>query len=97
VTSHGCHAGYIIKCSRIYTDPEGQTITAGFEYVVRPGKQILKSGDEFNLAAGLPGKGDVSPSPSKNRFRPTTRPGIWPTKRWTPSGMSEIDTWFQKG
>jgi aldehyde:ferredoxin oxidoreductase len=32
VTSHGCHAGCIIKCSQIYVDEAGKQITAGFEY-----------------------------------------------------------------
>ena len=32
VTSHGCHAGCIIKCSQIYVNPEGEYITSGFEY-----------------------------------------------------------------
>jgi aldehyde:ferredoxin oxidoreductase len=32
VTSHGCHAGCIIKCSQIYVDEAGKYITAGFEY-----------------------------------------------------------------
>jgi len=32
VTSHGCHAGCIIKCSQIYVNPQGEYITSGFEY-----------------------------------------------------------------
>jgi aldehyde:ferredoxin oxidoreductase len=32
VTSHGCHAGCIIKCSQIYVDPQGEYVTSGFEY-----------------------------------------------------------------
>lgn len=32
VTSHGCHAGCIIKCSQVYVDEQGKYITAGFEY-----------------------------------------------------------------
>ncbi len=32
VTSHGCHAGCIIKCSQIYVDQQGEYITSGFEY-----------------------------------------------------------------
>jgi aldehyde:ferredoxin oxidoreductase len=32
VTSHGCHAGCIIKCSQIYVDSRGEYVTSGFEY-----------------------------------------------------------------
>jgi aldehyde:ferredoxin oxidoreductase len=32
ITSHGCHAGCIIKCSQIYVDSRGEYVTAGFEY-----------------------------------------------------------------
>jgi aldehyde:ferredoxin oxidoreductase len=32
VTSHGCHAGCIIKCSQLYVNPHGEYVTAGFEY-----------------------------------------------------------------
>jgi aldehyde:ferredoxin oxidoreductase len=32
VTSHGCHAGCIIKCSQMYVNPQGQYVTSGFEY-----------------------------------------------------------------
>jgi aldehyde:ferredoxin oxidoreductase len=32
VTSHGCHAGCIIKCSQIYVNQQGQYVTSGFEY-----------------------------------------------------------------
>jgi aldehyde:ferredoxin oxidoreductase len=32
VTSHGCHAGCIIKCSQIYVNPQGEYVTSGFEY-----------------------------------------------------------------
>jgi len=32
VTSHGCHAGCIIKCSQLYVDPQGEYVTSGFEY-----------------------------------------------------------------
>lgn len=29
---HGCHVGCIIQCSQVYNDPEGNFVTAGFEY-----------------------------------------------------------------
>jgi aldehyde:ferredoxin oxidoreductase len=32
VTSHGCHAGCIIKCSQVYVNPQGEYVTSGFEY-----------------------------------------------------------------
>ncbi len=32
VTSHGCHAGCIIKCSQIYVNQKGEYMTSGFEY-----------------------------------------------------------------
>ncbi len=31
-TSHGCHAGCVIKCSQIYNDKDGNYLTSGFEY-----------------------------------------------------------------
>lgn len=31
-TSHGCHAGCIIRCSQHYTDEKGKYVTSGFEY-----------------------------------------------------------------
>ncbi|MEA5114830.1 MAG: aldehyde ferredoxin oxidoreductase C-terminal domain-containing protein [Geobacteraceae bacterium] len=31
-TTHGCHAGCIIKCSQMYVDADGKYITSGFEY-----------------------------------------------------------------
>ena len=32
VVSHGCHAGCVIKCSQVYLGPDGQYVSAGFEY-----------------------------------------------------------------
>jgi aldehyde:ferredoxin oxidoreductase len=32
VTSHGCHAGCIIKCSQMYVNARGEYVTSGFEY-----------------------------------------------------------------
>lgn len=32
VTSHGCHAGCIIKCSQMYVNAQGEYVTSGFEY-----------------------------------------------------------------
>jgi aldehyde:ferredoxin oxidoreductase len=31
-TTHGCHAGCIIRCSQHYNDKEGKYLTSGFEY-----------------------------------------------------------------
>ncbi|MBI4803993.1 MAG: aldehyde ferredoxin oxidoreductase [Desulfovibrio sp.] len=31
-TTHGCHAGCIIRCSQHYVDKQGKYITSGFEY-----------------------------------------------------------------
>lgn len=31
-TTHGCHAGCIIKCSQVYNDKGGNYVTSGFEY-----------------------------------------------------------------
>ncbi len=31
-TTHGCHAGCIIRCSQHYNDTEGKYLTSGFEY-----------------------------------------------------------------
>lgn len=31
-TTHGCHAGCVIRCSQVYHDKEGNYLTAGFEY-----------------------------------------------------------------
>jgi len=32
VTSHGCHAGCLIKCSQMYVNAQGEYVTSGFEY-----------------------------------------------------------------
>jgi aldehyde:ferredoxin oxidoreductase len=32
ITSHGCHAGCIIKCSQVYVNALGEYVTSGFEY-----------------------------------------------------------------
>jgi aldehyde:ferredoxin oxidoreductase len=32
ITSHGCHAGCIIKCSQVYVNAQGEYVTSGFEY-----------------------------------------------------------------
>ena len=31
-TTHGCHAGCVIRCSQHYNDKEGKYLTSGFEY-----------------------------------------------------------------